>query len=1148
MRHNILKLLFLSLINYHQTFAALQCGAGFQPPVQYGPFDDASAAVSADLNRDGRPDLIVANTGSGTISVLLGNGNGTFQPPTNYPSGTYAGSLAIGDFNRDGNLDVAASNSGNNNVRVFYGNGTGGLAPGGLIPVGASPRVVRAGDFNRDGKLDLVTANSSSANVSISFGVGDGTFQAPVFYPVSSGPWSIHVSDINQDGYQDLLVPTLGVSGLSVLYGTPGGNFQPAITLTAGNSPSDVAVGDLNRDGRPDLIVSNSGGANVSVLLATSPSTYAPAANYLAGNGPSAVRLGDLNGDGLPDVVITNSGGGSGGFSVLYSNANGTLQPRVSFTAGSESRHPALDDFNNDGRLDIAVPNATSDNLSVLLGFTGNTNLGGFPTSGPTYSTGMNPYGIVSGDFNSDGKPDLITANVSNNTLSVLLASSSGTFLPAVTYPAPARPIKLVTADFNRDGKLDVAVASLSGHVSIHFGNGDGTLGNATLPYLPYSTPPGTRDIVAIDLNRDGSPDIAAINEDTNSFTTLTNDGFGFSFAVSSLSLPGRPQSLATGDFNRDGLADLAVGISGTPNLVILSALPMGGFSTATQHFATTVYRGLTTGDFNRDGILDLLVASSNGTNLAYGSVLFGNGNGTFQAPVDSSVSGTPFEIAMGDFNVDGNPDFLVTSNPSGLAYRRGLGAGAFMVDANYPISGDPTGLAIADFNGDGRPDIAIARASANNVMILTNLAPYRPNIVLTSSTANPLIGEAVTFTATVSAAGSPCAVPTGLVYFQVGATGLGEFPLNSSGVATVTTSALPLGANPVIAAYRGDTQFHQVISNQLQVTVLKLPATLTLSDLSQLYDGNPKQATVTTNPLGLGAITVTYDGSTTLPVNPGNFTVVATLNNPSYIAAPATGTLVIINPDSTAPLLSSITLTPNPAPLGTAVSLSTFISDIGRGGSVIASADYSTDSGATWLPLTGAFGSALELTATASLTLPVGVHSICVRAQDARQNTATECGTLLAVYNPAGGFVTGGGWINSPVGAFPASPTLSDKANFGFSSKYENGANVPTGDTQFRFHAAGMQFKSTSYEWLTVAGARAQFKGIGTINGTGDYAFLLTAIDSQINGGGNADRFRIKIWDRQSGIVIYDNQIGKDEYGSDATELGGGSIIIHKP
>lgn len=152
----------------------------------------------------------------------------------------------------------------------------------------------------------------------------------------------------------------------------------------------------------------------------------------------------------------------------------------------------------------------------------------------------------------------------------------------------------------------------------------------------------------------------------------------------------------------------------------------------------------------------------------------------------------------------------------------------------------------------------------------------------------------------------------------------------------------------------------------------------------------------------------------------------------------------------------------------------------------------------------------------------------------------------LLVVYDPNGGFVTGGGWIDSPAGAYVAAPDLTGRANFGFVSKYKKGTNSPTGRTEFQFRAGSLDFQSVSYDWLVVSGARARFKGTGVVNGAGDYGFLVTAVDSAVTGGGTEDSFRIKIWDRNDGdAIVYDNEIGG---ATDATTtLSGGAIVIHK-
>jgi hypothetical protein len=178
------------------------------------------------------------------------------------------------------------------------------------------------------------------------------------------------------------------------------------------------------------------------------------------------------------------------------------------------------------------------------------------------------------------------------------------------------------------------------------------------------------------------------------------------------------------------------------------------------------------------------------------------------------------------------------------------------------------------------------------------------------------------------------------------------------------------------------------------------------------------------------------------------------------------------------------------------------------------------------------------------------GVYSVTVTVTDDDTGAVISDALLIVVYDPNGGFVTGGGWINSPLGAYVASPSLTGKANFGFVSKYQKGTNVPTGETEFQFHMASLNFHSDAYQWLVISGPKAQYKGTGTINGAGTYGFLLTATDGQVSGGGGVDKFRIKIWDiNNSGTIVYDNVMGASndiDYANPQT-ISSGSIVIHK-
>jgi len=177
--------------------------------------------------------------------------------------------------------------------------------------------------------------------------------------------------------------------------------------------------------------------------------------------------------------------------------------------------------------------------------------------------------------------------------------------------------------------------------------------------------------------------------------------------------------------------------------------------------------------------------------------------------------------------------------------------------------------------------------------------------------------------------------------------------------------------------------------------------------------------------------------------------------------------------------------------------------------------------------------------------TVKLTVTDQCGAAGVATQVDGVDA--MVVVYDPRAGFVTGGGWINSPPGAYAGNPALSGKANFGFVSKYVKGKTIPIGETEFQFKAADFDFHSAVFEWLVISGARAQYKGSGTINGAGDYGFMLTAIDGQLNGGGGTDRFRIKIVNKSTNAVVYDNQMGMPDSGDPTTVLGGGSIVIHQ-
>ncbi|MFC1712143.1 PKD domain-containing protein [Candidatus Poribacteria bacterium] len=242
------------------------------------------------------------------------------------------------------------------------------------------------------------------------------------------------------------------------------------------------------------------------------------------------------------------------------------------------------------------------------------------------------------------------------------------------------------------------------------------------------------------------------------------------------------------------------------------------------------------------------------------------------------------------------------------------------------------------------------------------------------------------------------------------------------------------------------------------------------------------------------------------------------------------------------APTVGEISAPLEPIPVGTTIDASADFTDSNVSDTHVAAWYWGDDS--------ASLGTVDEAGGSGSVTgdhiyTSAGVHTIKLTVTDDYGDSGSSVFQYVVVYDPTGGFVTGGGWINSPPGAYIPDPSLTDRAHFGFFSKYGNGATIPTGQTQFRFKAGDLKFKSDSYEWLVVAGHKAQYKGVGTINDEGDYGFKLFAIDEALTPSTDVDLFRIKIWDKVTDEDVYDNQLGADEDDDLTTEIGGGNINI---
>ena len=344
-------------------------GITFQAEAFYAAGPRPVIAAAADLNGDGKLDLVVPDLGNGSISLLLGNGDGTFQPGSSYlaADGGDPQQVTVKDLNGDGKLDLVAAIPASNAVAVLLGNGDGTFLTSSTYQTGASPRRSIATDLNADGKPDLAITDKDADTVSILLGNGDGTFQAESSYAAGPTPDSLAVGDLNGDSRPDLVVTNIAANSFSVLLGNGDGTFQtPSIFATGGASyPYALALEDLNGDGRRDVAIVNSTSNNISVLLGNGDGTFQAPSLYDAGPEPLSISVGDLDGDGKLDLVVASD---VGTFSVLVGNGDGTFQvPTTDSLAGVGSGDGVVADFNGDGRGDLVFSNQGSDSVSVLL-------------------------------------------------------------------------------------------------------------------------------------------------------------------------------------------------------------------------------------------------------------------------------------------------------------------------------------------------------------------------------------------------------------------------------------------------------------------------------------------------------------------------------------------------------------------------------------------------------------------------------------------------------------------------------------------------------------------------------------------------------------------------------------------------------------
>jgi hypothetical protein len=814
-----------------------------QPPTGTG--QQPGAAVLADVNNDGRLDMILAVNETNTISVQLGLGDGTFQAPI-FSAGTILNpsTIVVGDFNGDGNLDLAMGNLGDTTITVLLGNGDGTFQAPQTYPVGNGPVSIAVGDFNGDGNLDLAVLDTNDNNVTILFGQGDGTFLTE----------------------EDCSILPF-VQGRSKAFVQRQSNQQtqcPPMTFAVGSGASQIATADLNGDGNADLVVTNGDDATVSVLLGAGDGTFQPQAVYAVNFGVGGVAIADFNGDGFPDLVVVYSEGNTA--SVLLGNGDGTFQPTVNYAIGNFSGQVVASDFNGDGKMDVAVSNVIDGTISLLLG-------NGDGTFQPQviYPAGSRSSGMAAGDLNGDGLPDLIVANRGGSNDGEWFASI---FLSAQTETATSTGVSVIGI--------------------------------------------GTHSVV---MSYPGDTDRAASTSDPVSLT-----GIAQTTTTTTLSLS--PSTIAAGNF-----------VSLIANVV---PAPTGATFGTMSFFRGSVLLATTSVDSSGFAAVD----SSNfppGVSSSITAVYSGNAafTGSTSAPQtltvnpriitaitlaaapNPSVVGTlvvitatisPVPIGSAPVVVRGRTAHAATQSPvpnanlSALAFFSGttrLGFGQINQSgvATFSTSTLPVGSSNITATYGGSPGFA-GSTSAILVVVVTPL-PVSTTTTLNTIASPGTVGQPITFTAAVSP--TPSGTPTGTVSFFNGGALVGTGTVNSSGIATFTTSSLAQGTISINAVFSGNALFLGSESAPQTVVINPDYAVTAPAAPQDLAHGGSVNFTIGVPPVGNSYDSVVTMSASGLPAG------ATAIFNPSTVTPGIAGATTVMTVSLAATAITVAKLPPGP-------------------------------------------------------------------------------------------------------------------------------------------------------------------------------------------------------------------------------------------
>lgn len=535
--------------------------------------------VASDFNGDGKKDLAIVNLGANNVSVYLGNGLGGFSSALNYSVGTQSSSMVCADFNGDGNPDLGVPNFGiDNKIHILMNNGSGMFAPASLYNAGGSGAwSISANDFNNDGVIDVLINNPQ--RISILYGTGSGSFLPPVYYPGRFGASYHNVADFDNNGTKDIALSDAYFNNVEIYTNNGASDFSIPNTCEVNDmAPVSFTSGDFNSDGNPDFVVGDihNGSDSIAMIASIGQTAYLPSIKY-NGGGISYKSVdfisGDFNNDNKIDVAFTGGINPINSLTIKLGDGIGSFMTTNTYTVLNADRAITKGDFNNDGKLDIAVATDASGNAGSVTVFLGNGN-GTFTSQ--TYSLNVGTtFDMISADLNNDGTTDIAVGVASGSTIKGIyklisngLGGFNGSFFTTSIYPN-----KITSGDFNSDGKIDLAAVSTStslATISIFLGLGSGSFGTPTTFSTGGIITNGNYiSIVCTDFNNDGKLDLVNSNWDSESISFHLGIGNGsFAAPIMLYSISG-PSKIIPLDLNKDGLNDLAV-LGSWRNVVLL--------------------------------------------------------------------------------------------------------------------------------------------------------------------------------------------------------------------------------------------------------------------------------------------------------------------------------------------------------------------------------------------------------------------------------------------------------------------------------------------------------------------------------------------------------------------------------------------------